>query len=463
MINRILSTQEKALAFNLNTSTYGTFAEIGGGQEVANQFFKAGGASGTIAKTLSAYDMAVSDYYYGKTKRYVSKDRLTDMINKEYENLTYYLSEKADNKCFFSLANTIETLNFKKTNQGQGWMGVKFQSSPNSTPNVCKIHFLLNDNNALLQQETIGILGVNILNGLYNFNSVSSFLKALVDNIDQSRIEINYLELTGPDFSNIDNRLISLELVKNDLTEVAMFGSNKDILQPLNVLYKQDLLVLRGRFKPPTKVNLDMFNAGLKQLDKSKNIARHNVTCLAELTLNNLLNNEQDITQDFLSRADLLCELGYTVLVSNFKYHYELTDYLNKKVKTNSIHLVMGLGNFKQIFDKKLHQNPDEIFRGISSLFKEKSGLLIYPELSNNRNKTITIKDIKIDKFDNLIKHLLENNQLIEIENFNKEVLPIYSKEVLRLIQDNNESWKKMVPEKITNTILEEKLFQVPS
>lgn len=459
-----MTTIEKALAFNLKPQLYGTFSEIGGGQEVANYFFKAGGASGTIAKTISAYDMSVSDNYYGKTKRYVSEERLKEMLNKEYDSLTYYLADQANEKCFFSLANTVETLNFNKSNQGQGWMGVKFQNEANGTPNTCIIHFLLLDTDVALQQEAIGILGVNLLTSLFQCkDNVDSILDSLLDNIDRSRIEINYISFSGDLYDGLDTRLVSLELVKKGLTQVAMFDSNKNILQPINELYKQRLLILRGRFKPPTKVSLDMFEAAMAHLIENENTEKHEVTQIAELTLCNLhIEENSHSTSDFLARADLLCELGFNVLITNFKYHYELTEYLNERIAHKSVHLILGVNNLMQLFDKSLYPQENEILEIMAKIFKNDTKLLVYPAYSECINSTIIdANNVQLVGFRSLYSHLKSAGSIVGIEKVNLDLLDIYADHVLELIQSKNENWQTMVPDKIKQVITEKLLFQV--
>ncbi|MFT5570203.1 MAG: hypothetical protein ACI9RP_002255, partial [Cyclobacteriaceae bacterium] len=251
-----LTTKEKALQLNLDEKIYGTIAEIGGGQEVASHFFKAGAASGTIAKTMSAYDMTFSDAIYGKTQRYVCEDKLDKMLGKEYGLLSQRLTQRAKRTTFFAFANTVETLNFKKTNEGHGWLGIRFQKHPNSEPNNCVIHVILKDNDAGMQQLLLGRIGVNLIHSCYHHAEPEGIILALRDNVGYDRLEIDMFRIQGPDFHHVDNRLMSLLLVKHGLTHATMFGAKGNVLQASEAVYKKNVLILRGRFRPVTMVNV---------------------------------------------------------------------------------------------------------------------------------------------------------------------------------------------------------------
>ncbi len=448
------TTTEKALKLNLESKCYGTFAEIGAGQEVANAFFKAGGASGTIAKTLSAYDMKISDSYYGVTKRYVSKERLLNMLDFEYDRLVYNLSDTSNEKLFFSLASTIETINFSKTNQGQGWMGVKFQTDHSKEPNYCIIHFLMNDQDVSLQQELTGILGVNLLYGLYHFADEMTIVKHLCDNLQLDRLEVNYIEFLGKDFSHVDNRKMALELVNLGLSKMALFNSEKKILQPVNALYKSDVIIQRGRFRPPTKVNQDLFNQGVKHLIEEKNISPTNLHQIAEITLHNLKGSDDKASiNDFLFRADLLCELGYNVLITDFTYHQELTDYINKCLKVNSLSLVMGKPSFEDIFNEGLSSKYD-LLSTISSMTKGKNQLLIYP--TQGQTSTNDFDKLSVDQDElKLIQYLISKAKISYLNTSDEDLLKIDAGKVYEMIKNTDECWESFVPNEIKVKIKE--------
>lgn len=232
-----LTTEEKALKVNLASDIYGCFAEIGAGQEVAANFFKAGGSSGTIAYTQSAYDMKVSDAMYGVASRYVCEERLVTMLETEFQTLKFRLPEKNKTSRFFAFCNTVESLNYHKTNQGQGWIGVRFQNKINEEPNDVIIHIKLHDNSHKAQQETIGILGVNLVHASYFLtDSLDSFFTGLVHRIPRDRMEIDMIRVSGPTFTKIDNRILALQLVKRGLTDATMFDLCGSVLQPSEAL-----------------------------------------------------------------------------------------------------------------------------------------------------------------------------------------------------------------------------------
>lgn len=460
---KILSTKEKALHLNLQSHIYGAFAEIGAGQEVANHFFKVGAASGSVAKTTSAYDMALSDAIYGKTKRYVSRERLLSMLDVEYNQLNSTLHHRSADSNFFVLANTIETLNYHKSNQGQGWMGLRFQLAPNAPFNDCIIHMVLHDNDPLLQQQVVGIVGVNLMYACYHFHDSETFVRSLLDGLSSDRVEINVLEFKGPNFTQIDNRLISLLLVENDLTKMTMFAPNRQVLQPMTSLYKKDLLILRGRFRPITKVHLNMFENAYVQFKEEPNVSPKDILKLAELTLSNLKEKQEGKinTQDFLDRADLLCSLGYTVIVSNFKAHYQMTKYLHQFVKKRALGIIVGMQNLKDIFDESYYDNlSGGILASFSTLFEKNTTLYVYPCIEEGKEHT-TCNNIELDPHLNkLFQYFLDSGKIKDIKTYNSEYLHINSDEVLKMIQLGKGTWEDMVPEQLSTIIKEKKLFR---
>ncbi|MEO1451989.1 MAG: TonB-dependent receptor, partial [Bacteroidota bacterium] len=326
---RTLTTKEKALKVNLNQQWYGSMAEIGAGQGVADNFFRAGGASGTVAKTMSAYDMQFSDAIYGKASRYVSRDRLMTMLEHEYELLQERLTERASNTCFFAFADTVETLNYRKTNQGHGWMGIRYQVEPDSAPNDIVLHVVLKDNESIWQQEAIGILGVNLIYACYHFpHDTDQFLRTLMEGLSADRIEIDMFRMEGPNFDWVDNRLLSLKLVKMGIARAAVFGPDGRNLHASEILYKRNILVLRGRFRPVTKVNVNMREAGIRQFLQEDDVDEKKMMVLTELTLENLTAEGRIEEKDFLDRVDILCSMGHTVLISNLQEYYKLVSYL---------------------------------------------------------------------------------------------------------------------------------------
>ncbi|MFZ9526857.1 MAG: TonB-dependent receptor, partial [Schleiferiaceae bacterium] len=222
MADMVLSAAQKALRTNLNPNVYGSFAEIGAGQETVRHFFRAGGASGTIAKAMSAYDKEFSDAIYGREAdgRYVSENRLRKMLNHEYRLLHERIDrDRSPDKCFFAFANTVATINFAKTFKGHGWLGIRYQTRPDGEANEVIVHVRLHEDNAKYQQETIGAMGVNLIYAAFNyFDEPKKFLLSLYDGIEKSAIEVDLINFLGPDFEHVDNRLMSLQLIKNGFT-----------------------------------------------------------------------------------------------------------------------------------------------------------------------------------------------------------------------------------------------------
>ena len=356
----ILSSKQKALRINLNRDIYGTFAEIGAGQEVVRHFFQAGGASGTIAKAMSAYDKDFSDAIYGKEAkgRYVCRPRLVRMLQHEYNLMEERLSRQDHpTKCFFAYANTIATINFQKTIQGHGWMGVKFQTAPDRAPSTVVIHVRFHENEAVLQQLTSGILGVNLLYGcFYFYDKPRELLLSLYDNLQRDQIEIDMVEMDGPDFEHVDNRLMSLQLVKNGMTDAVIFSPDGRNLQAADVLYKKNILAIRGSFRPVTKVNIDMIMNGFQMFEAEEKVDSERVQVLFEITLSNLKAEGDIDEQDFLDRADILCSLGQTVLISNYMKYYKLVEYFSRYTKKR-MGIIMGTNNLLDVFNEKYYRD----------------------------------------------------------------------------------------------------------
>ncbi|WP_258105010.1 TonB-dependent receptor [Marinoscillum sp. MHG1-6] len=459
-----LTTKEKALSLNLDDKVYGTIAEIGGGQEVADWFFKAGAASGTIAKTMSAYDMTFSDAIYGKSARYVCEEKLMKMLNREYSLLSQRLTNRAKRSHFFAFSNTVETINFRRTNEGHGWIGCRFQKHPNSEPNDCIIHVALKDNDPLWQQQVLGMVGVNLIHACFTYAEPEDIINALTDNIHPSRIEIDMFRIEGPDFHHVDNRLMALKLVKNGLTHATMFDRNGVVLQPSERLYKKNILVLRGRFRPVTHVNVDMMLAGMRAFRKEPDVEIDNIVPLVELTLNDLtLGGEVDET-DFLDRVDLLCSLGQNVMISNYQEHYKIASYLSKFTRQKKIGIVLGLNNLVRIFDEKYYNNLNGgILESFGRLFGSNVKLYVYPTQPEGTDKLLYIEDFEPeDHLKHLYAYLKDNDKIGNVSGAKAENLHIISDNVLKMIEDGGEGWEKFVPNRVADAIKANHLFNYP-
>lgn len=464
MGREIFSTKRKALLLNLDRTKYGTIAEIGGGQEVARYFFQVGGASGTIAKTISAYDKTFSDHLYnqGKSDRYVSQSRLEKMIDCEYRELLTVLTEKREPDVrFFAFANTVETLNFKKTNQGQGWLGVKFELTKPGDPNEVVIHVRLLENDGVLQQQTLGILGINLIFACFHYHDRPNiFLQSLLDNLDPDRVEITMARMTGPDLCYVDNRLLCVQLVKNGMTPAVMFDRHGEVHQPADFLYKKNALVLRGRFRPITYVGFDILKTSYALFKEDKNFSPHNTLQICEITLNNLLEEGEINERDFLDRVDLLNGMGQNVLVSNFQEFYKLVDYFNR-FKLLNLRIILGVPTFRRVMQKKYYENlRGGILEAMGRMFPENTRFYIYPALDRKTGKILLVDDVEMESdVKHIFDFLVDNRKIRNLRQAKTQWLHITPQEVLKLIEANNPSWEKMVPKYVSKTIKEKRLF----
>jgi hypothetical protein len=463
-----IGTKQKALDINLDKSIYGSFAEIGAGQDVAANFFKAGGASGTIAKTMSAYDMAFSDAIYGTVKdgRYVCEERLLSMLDHEYNLLIERLGKsRGDNTLFFSFSNTVVALNYHKNNEPHGWMGCRFQLEPNGEFHDVIIHIKMLDNDNLLQQQALGIIGVNLIYGCFNYNhNPETLLKSLMDNLSKDRIQIDMIRFDGPHFKNVDSRLMSLFLVKNGFSDLALFGPDGKTLQPSDTLYKKNIVVLRGRFRPIINVHLDMLENGVKQYLEEPDVDKDRVIVVSELTLQSLEkgNNADTLDEkDFLDRVDILCSLGQTVMITNYHEYYKLVSYLSKITKLK-IGLIVGFPNLEYIFDE---DNYAELSGGIldsfATLFSKKVKLFVYPTLRDNTIMNCMKFNPPMHLID-LYRYLITNNKLEDISHYNRQNLNVNTDNVLELIQRGEIGWENDVPNEVVEMIKDRCLFGFP-
>jgi len=475
----LLTTHRKALTINLAGTHYGTIAEIGAGQEVARVFFQAGSASGAIAKTMSAYDMTFSDAIYGKAPRYVSRERLQTMLGHEYKLLNERLHEKrGERTCFFVYADTVATASAKSASSGHGWLGIRFQPKPLEEPSDIMIHVRMLDRNNLLQQEALGIVGTNLIYGaLFYREEPEKFIKSLADNLGTDRIEVDMIKFMGPAFANVDNRLLSLHLVKHGLTNAVMFAPSGDVLQPSEVLYNRPVLIERGSFRPVTHVNVDMLNCASAQFLQEPMVKGKEVIVLMELTFNNLLSDGTLDEQDFLSRVDMLGHIGFTVLISNYSEYYRLVSYVRRYTK-EMIGVALGINTLLEIFNEKYYDNLEGgILESMGRMFRHAVKLYTYPMQqtaydsylktghSSEGNHSglshafankvlITARNLSVpEKLRNLYAHLLENHYIDCIAGYNEDYLGIFSRDVLQRIKNHDPSWERLVPAKVAEVI----------
>jgi len=464
VIEQIPSIKDKALRINLNENIYGTFAEIGAGQETVRHFFRSGGSSGTIAKAMSAYDKEFSDAIYGAEEdgRYVSENRLKKMLTLESNLIERRLTrDKHPNNMFFSYANTVATIDFAKKFKGHGWVGIKYQVEPDEDYNEIILHIRFKETDARLQQETLGVLGVNLIYGaFYKYNDPKKLLRYLYDHLDKDQLEIDTINFSGPRFANVDNRLMSLQLVKNGMTDAVMFDPNGNNILPANVLYKKNILTLRGSFRPVTKVNMDMYEKSLQMFIKENKVDVDNTLVIFEITLSNLRSDGEIDERDFMDRAELLCSLGQTVMISNFQEYYKVVEYFAKYTKAR-MGLAMGVNNLVDIFDEKYYRHlSGGILEAFGKLFYRDMKVFLYPMIDENGE--ITNSDtLKVHpRMKELYKFFKFNGKVVDIKDYIPENLEVFSREVLKMISEGKPGWESMLPSGIADTIKTHQLFE---
>jgi len=462
--NEISSPQRKALKINLDTSVYGSFAEIGAGQEVARIFFQAGGASGTIAKTISAYDMSFSDNIYGKSNssRYVSEDRLLKMLHTEAQELTKVLKDKVSSETrFFVFADTVTTINFSKDKEGQGWMGVRFQLTPKGQANEVVLHVRMLENDSLHQQKTLGVLGTNLIYACFHHHQhPNAFLQSLLDSLSRDQVEITMMRMKGPDLDYVDNRILGVQLVKNKMTPAIIFNAFGELQEPASMLYKKNVMAFRGNFRPITYTGLDMIKSSYRIFKKDPDHFKGQTITLCEMTLNNLLEDGDFSEQDFLDRVDILNGIGQNVMVSNYKYYYKLVDYFSQ-FRIKNLRIVIGFPTLEKVLEKNYYTElKGGILEAFGKLFTNNMKLYVYPFWDDKTKKLKSSRDISLPKDVSLLyDYLIENKQILDVDNVNIDKMNFSATDVLSLIKKGDVRWKTMVSKFVSDQITDKKLF----
>ena len=458
------STTNKALRINLDERKYGTIAEIGAGQEVARQFFLAGAAAGTIAKTISAYDMQFSDAIYGLQdgRRYVSKPRVEAMLEKEFNLVIDRVgSSRPATSRFFSYAATVSAKSYNRKNECHAWCGIRVQMYPDAAPSDIVVHVRMLDTTAEAQQDALGIIGVNLIYGaFYYFENPKLLVHSLSDNIVDSRIEIDSVNFRGPYFDDIDDRTINLHLIRSKQTHAVMFKPDGSVVVPSEMLYKKNILTIRGSFKPVTKLNVDMIEQGYSAFSKLPSVNDSNSIVLAEISLNDQSGRDLKVSEEDLTvRIKLLNALGYSVMVSDYTRYFSLRAYF-RQYTSGQIGIVLGMINMRDIFNEERYANVEGgILEGFGKLFPDNTRLFVYPEItSSGELSDLATLEIE-DRLKYLYKHLLENDFICGIETSDSNLLKIYSRDVLAKIPSNDDNWEESVPTDIANVIVQEGLF----
>ena len=456
-----LGTDKKAFQINLDAKKYGTFAEIGAGQEVARRFFYVGGAAGTIAKTMSAYDMTFSDAIYGPADRYVSRTRLETMLDHEYDLLIERLDRKLGSvRTFFVFADTVAARSFKQHNESHGWLGVRFQEDPRGEPSQIIVHVRMLDESNVDQQEALGIIGVNLLYGAFYHRQPEKLIASLQENLAPDRMQVDLIKFSGPAYARVDNRLMSLQLVSQGLTDAVIFTADGEMVQPADILYKKSILVERGSFRPVTYATNDMLNGARSAFLGQSGCAEDQLVVLMEMTLENLLSEGQLNHADFLARVDILGVLGRTVIISKFGEYFRLASFLSRYTN-RMIGLVMGVPSLLEIFDEKYYLNLEGgILEALGRMFKSGLKLYVYPMIDENTGELVMAKKLQVAaNLRSLFQYLLENEFIQEITDYNPDYLRIHPPEALAKLQSGDPGWEKMVPPEVTKIIKDRRFF----
>ncbi len=458
------TTKKKALRINLDEKKYGTIVEIGAGQEVARLFFRAGAAAGTVAKTMSAYDMQFSDAIYGVQEggRYVSRARVQAMMEKEFSLVVERVGDsRPKNSRFFAYAATVAAKSWGRDNECHAWCGVRIQMYPGAEPSDIIVHVRMRDKNAEQQQEALGILGVNLIYAAYYYyDNTKKIIDSLTDNIEHGRVEIDSVSFEGPYFEEIDNLGVNLNLIRYWKTRAIMFKPDGTVAVPAELLYKKNVLAIRGSFRPVTKLNIDMIEQGMAAFQKYGDVSSENTIALAEITLNNAMGNDIGASEeDIIQRVRLLNALGYSVMISDYTRYFSLRAYFRQYTK-KQIGIVLGIANMRQIFDPAFYRGvKGGMLEGFGKLFPDNTSLYVYPEASPDGGEVAYDTLEMSEKFEHLYKHLIVNGFVKGIECSNPDLFRIYSREVLKEISSGRKGWEDSLPEVVTEQIVANKMF----
>lgn len=456
---RPCSTLEKALEINLDSGKYGTFAEIGAGQEVVRWFFQAGAAAGSISKSISAYDMQVSDAIYGECPRYVCRDRLEAMLRYEQSlNRERLHDSRGESSRFFAFADTVSARNYHGTNECHAWMGIRFQDTPMGDDNTIVIHVRMLDEDNTSQQEALGVVGVNLIHSAFMLHDKpDKLVESLIDGLSTNRIEIDMIDLAGPAFKNVDNRIMSLRLVQLGLSGAAMFAADGTVLQPSEALRKRPLIIERGRFRPVTHVNIDMLDAAMAEFE-DRDVGEP--MPIMEISMHSLSDDGEVCLEDFISRAEVLATTGFTVMISDLPEYHRLAAYLSRYTD-RPIGLAMGLNALEGLFDEHFYEGlAGGVLEGLGRLFKNQIKLFVYPVKNSATGDVRNIDSLQLnDSLQHLFEYLKERGCIEALQDVSTQYLDIHSPEVLKMISNGRKEWKKLVPECVANAIVDRKLF----
>jgi hypothetical protein len=359
----------------------------------------------------------------------------------------------------------VATRSYQKLEDGRGWLGMRFQRRPGEVPSDVVVHVNLKDNTAALQQEALGIIGVNLIYGAYHRHAeADKLIGSLMDDLSRDRVEVDMIKVTGPAFEGVDNRLMSLQLVEQGLTDAAMFTAAGEVVQPSEVLYKKPILVERGSFRPVTKLTLDLLAGAREQFEEEPGVKGQEPVVLMEMTLRNLTAGSQLDHADFLARADILGALGHDVLISRFEQFYHLAEYLSA-FTDRPIGIAVGLPSITEIAEERFYGDlSGGALESTGRLFKRSVKMYVYPLLDPATGRVVTIESLPMPgAWRHLREFLRESGHLVPIRRYDERLLSIFTKDVLARIQSNDPTWEAMVPETVAATIKAKRLFGLKS
>ena len=462
--NTTLTTDQKALAVNLDKYKYGSIVEIGAGQEVARRFFQVGAAAGTVAKTMSAYDMAVSDDIYGHVDRYVSRARLLQMLDKEFNQVVERLSHlRPRNTTFFAYAATVTARSFQQNKECHGWIGIRLQLHPGAAPSDVIMHVRMLDDTNAQQSEALGVLGVNLIHGaFFHHDHPEWVVEGLGDGLTPERVEVDLIHFSGPYFEEVENRLMNLHLIRSWLTRAVVFNPDGEVVVPGERFYRKPVMVMRGSFKPVTCVNVDMMAAALKQFSQLAAVDESSILQLAEITMNSLISGDNVDGADFLARVDLLTSLGFTVMISDYVRFFRLRAYL-RRYTLKQIGIVLSVRDFGFLFDEKYYEGMEGgILEAFGKLFPDNTHVYVYPSRPRHADAAalVTLANVKVPaNLEHLLAHLVSNDKLVAVQPDDNSHLHIDATEVWQGLRRGRGEWEKDVPDSVAQRIIDSRLL----
>jgi len=368
---------------------------------------------------------------------------------------------RGDKSTFFVFADTVTTRSFSHQEDGHGWLGMKFQAQPREEASQIIIHVRMLEQQNVRQQEALGIVGVNLIHAaFYHHDAPENIITLLMDDLSRARIEVEMIKFSGPRFEKVDNRLMSLQLVQQNVSDAALFTADGEVVIPAEVLYKKSVLVERGSFRPITKTTLDVLEKAREQFLREPQMRGEEPVVLMEMTLHSVLEDTALAHKDFLDRVDILRTLGKPVLISSFGRYYRLVQYLSRYTQKMQ-GIALGVPSLRGIFDEKFYTDlPGGLLESLGRLFKGSTKLYVYPVRDPADGRIITADNLKVSPhLRHLYAHLLENEFITGIQNYRPEYLGLFPPMVLSKLQAGDASWENDVPPSIVEIIKRNKMF----